>query len=151
MDIGFSFSQQAVTSPRRRNSVLAYCAAWEVWESISFASLNIEVWSASPIQWINTLFNVTVKGGIRSLHRPLDKPLVHRIEVTIIHMPCIIRLVTKACSQNRRCQMPRSPRAIPTDERRSPLDRPLENRCLINRQRFVKSPSSSGRVHPQCR
>src|SRR5919108_6492272 len=96
MDLGFSFSQQAVTSPRRRNSVLAYCAAWEVWESTSFASLNIEVGFASPIQWISTLFNVTVKGGIRPVHRPLDKPLFHRIDVAIIHMRHIIRVVTNS-------------------------------------------------------
>ena len=79
-----------------RNSVLAYCTAWEVWESTSFASLNIEVWSASPIQWITTLFNVTVKGGIRPVHRPLDKLMIHRIDVALIHMHRIIRVVTNS-------------------------------------------------------
>jgi hypothetical protein len=66
----------------------------EVWESTSFASRNIEVGSTSPIQWINTLFNVTVKGGIRPVHRPLDKPLFHRIDVAIIHRRRLIRVVT---------------------------------------------------------
>src|SRR5918992_4292874 len=70
----------------------------EVGESTSVASLNIEVESARPIQWINTLFNVMVKGAIRPLHRPLDKPVFHRIDVAIIHMPRIIRLVTKSVS-----------------------------------------------------
>jgi Alcohol dehydrogenase GroES-like domain len=94
---GLKVDQEGRGSARvGRNSVLAYCAAWEVWESTSFASLNIEVWSASPIQWINTLFNVTVKGGIRPVHRPLDKSPFHRIDMAIIHMRRIIRVVTNS-------------------------------------------------------
>jgi plasmid stabilization system protein ParE len=81
-----------------RNSVLAYCAAWEVWESTSFAFLNIEVWSTKPNPVDKYPFNVTVKGGIRPLHRPLDKPMFHRIEVAIIHMHRIIRLITNSVS-----------------------------------------------------
>jgi hypothetical protein len=134
-----------------RNSVLAYCAAWEVWESTSFASLNIEIWSASSIQWINTLLNVTVKGGIRPVHRPLDKPLFHRIDVAIIHMRRIIRVVTNSVFPEP--ALPDASFAACNPHRRapSPVDKPLENRCLINRQRFVKSSSSGGRVHTQCR
>jgi Asp-tRNAAsn/Glu-tRNAGln amidotransferase A subunit and related amidases len=40
--------------------------------------------------------------------------MLHRMDVAIIHMRCIIRVVTNSGSQNRRCQMPRSPRAILT-------------------------------------
>jgi hypothetical protein len=121
-----------------RNSVLAYCAAWEVWEPTSSASLNIEVGSTSSIQWINTLFNVTVKGGIRPVHRPLDKPLVHRIEVALIHMPRIIRIVTNSVFLE--LALPEASFAACTPHRRAPftvrqaLGKPLLNQPLAVRK-----------------
>ena len=135
-----------------RNSVLAYCAAWEVWESTPFASLNIEVRSTSPIQWINTLFNVTVKGGIRPVHRPLNNPLFHRIDVALIHRRRIILLVTNGVFPEP--ALPEASFAACNPHRGAPftpLDRPVENRCLIACPRFVNSSSSGGSAHPQCR
>jgi hypothetical protein len=51
-----------------------------------------------------------------------------------------------ACSQRRRRQIARSPRATRTGARRSVMGRAFARPCLINRQRMEKSLSHCGRV-----
>jgi hypothetical protein len=51
-----------------------------------------------------------------------------------------------ACSQKRRCQMPRLPSILRTRDNRSVFGKPRTKKVLISRQRVEKSSSSGGKV-----
>jgi len=90
-----------------------------------------------PIRRINTGLHQPVKRRMRPIRDAPDQPVFHRIEMHIIHMRLHVRIVTYEMLNYRLCQMPRSPRAARTADRRSTFGSALENPILISRQRMA--------------
>jgi len=101
----------------------------------------------APIFWINSLFNIPMKTGIRPVYNSGDQAMFYRINMHIIHMVFEVGI---KCSQKCRCHIPRSLAAFRTFDRYSVFGNAPENPLLINRQRLLKSASSDGNVQTAC-
>src|SRR3569833_1140619 len=90
------------------------------------------LFTTSPIERIHALFDQMMKGRISPVEHPLHQAMLDRVIVHVSHMP-------------------RSPRLLRTNERRSVTGSDFENSILISRQRTAKSASPAGNSITQCR
>ena len=77
--------------------------------------------------------------------------MLDRVEMDVVQVRRVVASSRIACSQKRRCQMPRSPHSRRTVDSPSIGGKPRTKMDLIRRHRVEKSSSPGGKVQTVCR
>ena len=100
-----------------------------------FSKLAVRNNLARPIQGDNPRAGVAMKRRMRPIAHPGHQTMFHRIDITILDMATVVNTSRIRCSQNRRCQIPRSLRATRTELSRSCFGNALAKWLLMSHQR----------------